>query len=1172
MAELSEKKEKIVFKGAQKQAIDASGRTLMVSAGAGSGKTTVLTQRILKHLTEGVSVSDILVVTFLRSAAASLKAKLYETLLDFAAEHPDRRDVIRNIYLIPSARISTVDSFCLDLVRENFSALSLPPSPRMIDSCENAILLGSTLDSLIEKKFKECDSDLELICDNYSAYRSIEPFKKAVTAILGKYRALPFWTETVTENARLMAEDARTARDKGMFACRTGERIKAAVARYASRGEKVAEELENECSGFFTKESQFNNVRALSAVFVSITGLISSGASYTDIKLLLDGTHIPSKPHIKDPDFHAYYESMQDELNSCLAECRKFFTREEAAASELYVKMADIASKVNAFVIELDKAHYEAKLARGMLDFADIEQLALRLLGERADGEVRPTRICLELRERIKEIYIDEYQDINPLQDTLFTLISRPDNRFMVGDAKQSIYRFRNSSAQIFLNYLKTFPDLETPGVTASIYLNENHRCSKPIIDFVNLVFDTLYTEDTVGVAYGKERLRFPEDKTPDIKYPVEVAVFTDNGADYEKEASYTASVIKSLVDSGEYSYGDIAILMRTVKESGIVYRRALDALGIPYVADKKGSFLFQPEISLALAILGAVDDPLDDISLAAALRSPVFRLTAEDLYAVKRYYGYESLYACVRSAAASYARHHAAKHVYRADRPRSKFVRRPRAFEMHERKLGARPSEQTRKKCFESLGTLISLKRSAAECSGSRLIWTMYQKTGLIPLCAAEKNGEKRVANLYALYKYAIDYERTAFRGLSDFLAYLEKAAESSDFEPEAEQDVGDRVKILTVHQSKGMEYPVCFVSAAGKPYNTQDIKKKYIVSDSGELYCSVAEGAVSSKPAALLYEYDEEKRKLWIDELYTLYVALTRARDRLYVTGTLKTDIRRGFYGADSEMEWIVGALGGKSGSFFNVVENPEPLEVEKGERHDDVRHIPATVFADALSFGYPHPESPLIPAKAAVSELRKGILEDDEYTRTVAAGEATKIPSFADDGADAAAIGISTHLFMQFADFGLVESRGVIEEASRLVKEGMISEEDASRIDVRAIEKFFASPLCGEIKRSSGVLREKRFNLIEEPSGLGFSGDDRVMIQGVIDCFFENPDGTYTVVDYKTDFVRGEEGEKILADRHSFQLRYYCRAVERMTGARVTRALLYSFSLGREVEVPL
>ncbi|MBO4501726.1 MAG: UvrD-helicase domain-containing protein [Clostridia bacterium] len=1169
---MAEKKE-IVFSKSQIDAIDAADKTLVVSAGAGSGKTTVLTERILRRLIAGTDITEILVVTFLRSAALSLRTHLYDALTEYSVSHPQDAHITRSIYMLPAARISTVDSFCLDIVRDNFNALSLPPALRVIDDCENEIITENCLDRLIDAGLASEDKDFLSLCGNFADYRSFDSFKKLVSGVMSKYRALPFWRETVTSEAESLESDASLAKKNGFFACECGKELKEYVSRNIAAAQKIAHELRSECEIMLSSEKEFAQIDCVCDLIENVTGSLERGCSFDELYSLLYEINIVTKPTFKDSSFNEYYKPAMEQIKEYLTECSAAFSNDESGAVALYCEMAQTVKRFNDFVLKLDDECYAAKKARGALDFADIEQLALRLLGERTETEVKRTALCETIRAGIKEIYIDEYQDINPLQDTLFRLISRPDNRFMVGDVKQSIYRFRNSSAKIFMGYMERFPDLAEAKENARVFLNENYRSEKYILDFVNLVFENLYTEDTVGVSYENEKLRYPQSKDPAPSAPVEVDVFTGDGANAEREAEYVASCIKSLVESGEYGYGDIAVLMRSVTENGVVFRKAFDEAGIPYSSDQKANFLAFPEIRLALAVLRSIDDPLDDISLASALRSPVFRLKAQDLYAVKRYYAYDSLYDCVRSAALSYARHTQGKRVYKADRPRSLFKVRKSVFLSHGRRVGDRPTIHTRKKCHDALLLLASLRRSGVECSGSRMIWLMYQKTRMISLCAAEKGGEKRVANLYALYKFALEYEKTSFRGLSDFLIYLEKAAAGENFKPETEQDDSDFVKILTIHQSKGLEYPVCFVSAAGKSFNKSDLSKRCSISAEGRLSCSLVHGFVTERPLAFKLQLEKEKKNIWHDELYCLYVALTRARSRLYVTGIMKKlPDEQSFYESDSAIKWIYGALKDKNAAFFTLNENPEPKQFEKTKvKESTEKTISADLFRKAAEFSYPLPSGSETPAKAAVSELRKGILEDDEYTRTVSVSEATKIPSFASEKADAASVGTSTHLFMQFADFGLTESEGVKAEIERLADIGMITRDDASRIDLMALETFFRSGLCSLIKASPLVVRERRFNLIEDSSMLSRPAGEKVMIQGVIDCFFKNPDGTFTVVDYKTDRVRREDGEQVLIERHSFQIRYYCRAVERMTGGKVSRALLYSFALGKSVEVP-
>ncbi|MBP5657168.1 MAG: UvrD-helicase domain-containing protein [Clostridia bacterium] len=1160
------------FNDGQLAAITVPERTLIVSAGAGSGKTTVLTQRILESIIKGVDISQILVVTFLRSAAASLRSKLYSLLLEYVNENPGKTGVARNLYLIPSARISTVDSFCLDIVRENFSALSIPPGVRVIDTCENAILLDTCLEKFIERKLAENDKRTLLLCDNFADYRSLRGFKDAVCAVLAKYRALPFWRERVAAASRRALDSAAAAEKGGFFACECGAEARALTVERMRSALKCAYSLHVSCDTYFSKESDFRKIDYTVEFLEEFVAVAEDGGSYADIASYLKSWAPPRNAIIKDEEFKELFNGEFKQIETAVKKSAALFSGTEEEAIEGHCRMAKIVEAFNGFVLEFEREYYESKKTRSALDFADFEQLALELLGsENADGTLYRTEFCETLRAGIKEIYVDEYQDINPLQDMIFRLISKENNRFMVGDVKQSIYRFRNSSVKIFMEYLKNFADLDEKASTGRVFLNENFRSRGPVLDFVNLLFEKLYTEQTAGFSYENEKLRFPKKKEPCVSAPVEVDLFTGENARVETEAEFVAAEIRSLVESGAYKYGDIAVIMRSTSSNGIVFRKAFDAAGIPYASDKKEDFLSFPEIQLALAVLRAVDDPLDDISLAASLRSPVFRFTAEDLYEIKRYYAYDSLYECLRHAAASYLRRSGKGHIYKANRKVKEVRRRPGAFLSHSQRQGERPGDETCKKCADALSMLLSLKRSGAECSGSRLIWLMYQKTGLVSLCSCEKGGEKRVSHLNSLYKFALDYEKTSFRGLSEFLRYLEISAGEGNFNPESEDDEKELVKILTIHQSKGLEYPVVFVSDTGKKFNDSDQNAGYLVSEHGDLTCCLVDGFVKKSPAAHELQKEKEKRSSRIDELFCLYVALTRAMERLYVTGVLENPKAKEFFACSRAAEWIYGVIGNINHPCFVLNENPAPKTFTAEKASAEEETVPESVFRRALEFEYPEPMSSKVPAKAAVSELRKGILEDDEYTRSISASECEKVPSFASVRDDAASIGTSTHLFMQFASFENVLANGVENETERLVSAGMIAAADAARVDKRALGVFFASPLCREIMESPRVMREKRFNIIEDSALLSGVAGENVMIQGVIDCFFQNPDGTYTVVDYKTDRVKREDGEETLKARHSMQILYYCRAIERMTGGKVSRAVLWSFSLGRAVEVP-
>ena len=1181
----------MTFSESQKIAIKTKGKTLLVSAGAGSGKTTVMTQRILEHIKEGTDVSEILVVTFTKAAAANMKDKLYDALLKESALSPSDVRLARSVYMIPSAKISTIHSFCFDLVKSNFELLSLPPSLRVADTGESSVMFEECIEKCIEELFENDDKDFISLCDNFTGEKSLEAFKKTAKTVYDKYRSFPFWKDYVKKGSDTIRLDEEKAKKEGFIKCSVGVKLRKTALRYIESAKKAADTAYDTVAAAEHTESHLTPLELLcDSIDSTYAELIRDDSTYTDIANTLEGLEIKSSyTRNLAPDVSRIYKDLKNEAADLVKETAMLFAEAENEAISDYENAIRINDLMNGFIFKVDEELKKVKKERGVLEFSDLEQYTLELLGENTAGGVIRTPLCKDLRKTIKEIYIDEYQDINPIQDMIFELISRDDDRFMVGDVKQSIYRFRNASADIFLGYLRDFGDVSDAGSKrAKIFLSENYRSKKPILDFVNILFDELYNENTVGASYENERLIYGKSGNDTEAFPVEVHAFSNKKAT-EKEAEFVAEKILSLVGNGVCGYGDIAVLLRSPSGSAIELRYAFLRRGIPFAIEKGVSFFGEPEILLALSILRTMDDPLDDVSLASSLRSPVFGFSADDIYSLKRRFAYNRLFDCVKRGNDYYVRHKNKGKKYVSDKPYSSVGRKAFVFQLHGTRTGKRPSGEVYEKCAYFMSMLSLLRSPGAVCPSSRMIWNMYSVTNLVSLCAAEKDGKKRVKNLNKLYSLALEYEKTSFRGLSGFLAYVNETSE--DYDKNNSEDVSDPncVRIMSFHSSKGLEFPVCFVSALGKKFNFSDTWKNYVIADNGFVYYDLdyADGVMSYTPIVKRMAEEDEKKAIMREELRCLYVALTRAKDRLFVTG--KGEIKKendDFFTAKDCMSWIYPILDGKESPCFELyahsddaedVESKETEETtEKEEKpfvpdfSEKTEYYPFEVFRRALDCAYAYGDGSTVPSKASVSEMRKGILEDDEYTRALSESDARRVPVFASDRDDRASAGSATHLFMQFADFGNVLEKGVVPEIERLKKIRMISDADASLMNVRELEAFFRSALCREIMASDCVMREKRFNIIEDSESFSGVKGESVMVQGVIDCFFRNSDGTFTVVDYKTDRVKKENGDETLVSRHSFQLGYYCRAVEQMTGAKVSRALLYSFCLGREVEV--
>ncbi|MFA6730447.1 MAG: UvrD-helicase domain-containing protein [Eubacteriales bacterium] len=1192
---MNKTKSKFNFTPDQLSAINAEDKTLIVSAGAGSGKTTVLTQRVIETVKKGVDITEILVTTFTKAAAADIKDKLYSSVVAALAENPSDGRLSRALYLLPSAKISTIHSFCLDIVRTNFASLSIPPSLRVADDAESGMILENCLEDLIDDMFEnqpEGENTFIEMCDAFAGEKDLNKLKTTVLDVYRKYRAFPFWKRFISESGERAEAQLVLASEKGFFAADIGkellENVKSQTSALIREMQAIKEEL------IFAAASESNLKSAVTQIdFLNELSVLfeKTGLKFEDILAKLNAypaTRI-NKKNLPE-DLQSAYQNKKSAIDTVVKAFKKAFSTSEEEVLRDFKKSVRLNRVTADFIFRLDDAYAKSKLSHFVLDYSDIESLTLALLAEHTKSGVVRTKLCLELQSGFKQIFIDEYQDINPLQDLIFRLISKENNRFMVGDLKQSIYRFRNASPDIFQSYLREFGTLDGGGDKAKIYLTQNHRSRKPILDFVNIIFERLYTEKTVGVSYEDERLTPPEDAEVG-GFPVELTVFTLDKdikttlKHTEIEAEYVAEKIAFLVSEagGGYMYRDIALLMRAVSNGSRVFEESLLKRGIPYTLEKSDGFLLEPEVLLAMSLLGVIDNVFDDISLAASLRSPVYRFTAEELYQIKSFYARQTLYGCLVCCAGDFVRHANRDKKYKPTADFRLAGRKQRFAEPRGKRAGSRPGDGVGEKCKNFIEEIKSLARLGGEDPTSRLIWRMYQKTGLIAICAAEKNGEIKKNNLLALYNLALEYEKTSFKGLSSFLDYIGETAKAPDDRPG--EDGGNAVKIMSIHKSKGMEFKVCFVSALGKKFNFKDLNKNYIVRPDGFVFYNLrsGDGIFEYKPLVKEIARNTEKKAVLKEELRCLYVALTRAKERLFVTGAakaVKTDLYGdeggAFYEVTTPLGWLIPIFSRTESISFNfriikgLPEVPDTYERSEPPAGEEQGGIPEEIYKDALDFVYPYGEGFKIPAKAAVSELRLGILEDDEYIRLISKGM-TKTPFFARPEKAPVAVGLATHLFMQFADFGGALEYGVEEEIKRLVDIKMISEEEGKLIDAGAVEVFLRSGLCGEILASGEVWREKRFNLIEDASLVSKTSGESVMIQGVIDCFYKNPGGDYTVVDYKTDRLP-KGGEQILIDRHITQIGYYCRAVEKMTGGRVSRALLYSFSLGREIDVTI
>lgn len=1157
------------FTSSQLQAINTEGKSLIVSAGAGSGKTTVLTQRIIQSLKNGGDIDNILVVTFTKAAASDMKEKLYNALLSASAEAVENRSLSEMSLKIASARISTISSFCYKFVKENFEVLGLSPRLRMADDGESLPILGECLALVEEEALERNDKNMLLIADTFGGDKNFKRLDAIILELYQKFRSAPFWKSRLEAAIEARSAESELCSKQGFFSCKAGSTVFTEMLRRLNLLKKRSKELLEYAEYAATTDKHLTALEKLCRDIADICDGMYDG--YEALKNAVNAFASDRLYSIgMERDAVEYIKREKSAITAEMSKLKEFCTFSEEQIYSDYNSVIELNRALYCLLIELDDVYTEEKNRRGICDYADVEHLTLKLLGKRTANGVVRTELGKRYAAGISEIYVDEYQDVNPLQDMIFSLLSKGDNAFFVGDVKQSVYRFRNASARIFGDRVKNAPLASDEGKTGKIFLKENFRCTENIIDFVNAVFLKHYSVRNTGYSYEDEKLVCALGDT--CPAPVVVSCITDipSGKRDECEATVAAARILALVgrarkaDGSAIRYSDIAVLMRSTSGRAAEFERVFRKHNIPFSAEGNSRFLDQPEIMLAVSMLTVIDDPTDEIALAASLRSPIFGFDAEALKVVREFRKEAPYYFAVSACAKEYVRK-THRSVYHGNFSLAHVNMDCRVKKMR----GKRPGIDVLKKCYDFIETVKMLSDEAVELPSHKLIWKLYEATHLVETVGCFEHGEEKKANLMNLYKAAVAYESGTFRGIGAFLEYIQSDYFSTDSAVSSSEDC---VRIMTFHKSKGLEFPVCIICGAGNDFNVKDLRLPYVVCDDGFVCFDLkaAEGLCTYQPLIKLAAVADEKKEMLCEELRCLYVALTRAREQLYIIGGFKGDVYdvagKDFFELNSNLERIISALDKSLSKSFEV----ESLMADALPSPDVLRMntIPAENNGEVDWMTYPHEDALSTPAKVAVSELRLGLFEDDEYNRAISGSAVLKTPRFiSNEKITAAERGTATHMFMQFCSFDSVEENGVSVEANRLKALGLISEREMSAIRFNELEVFFESELYKEIKKSPLCRREMRFTIVEDSKLLGKSGGEDVLVQGVIDCFFMNPDGTYTVVDYKTDRIN-DANELIL--RHRAQLSYYCRAVQKMTGKTVGRCVLYSFALGRSIDM--
>lgn len=1173
----------------QQHAIECCKGSVLVSAAAGSGKTTVLVERVIRRLTDEdnpCSAENLLIVTFTRAATAQMREKIGAAILKRLSEDPTDRHLRRQYMLLPFAKICTIDSFCNDLVRENFHALGISPDYSLLDNETAVIMKNDVCEAMLERAYEEdSDGSFSGLSDMMSSGSSDEDFAKLIIKMYDISTAYPFpdlWLDSLIEEYSQpdinkscwggiikkyvcdmldycvsSSNDMMTAMESdSIVADAYGAAVQSDINMYAELREKVNRDWDEALEAFNT-------------------------VKYMGLGRVPKGYESETKNAVM---------TARKKLKDLLKKVPNIMCVSSGEHSEDVRLMRGPVTKLIELVKQFGREYSAEKDKMNSADFSDILHRALNLLAvSDGRGGYIKTDLARELSSHYVEILVDEYQDINEAQDMIFKAISADENNlFTVGDVKQSIYRFRQAMPEIFLRRRSTTHSFESGKYPLGITLGSNFRSRVGVTSCVNYIFRQLMSTEAGELEYDDSEAlnaaaKYPERDTPDC----ELHVVTDKGnrADtLEAQARYVARYIdrtvregKTLVTKGgalhPASYGDFCILLRTAKNVSSVYANALSERGIPVFSPETGGFFEAAEISFILSLLRVLDNPVQDIPLAAVMLSPLFGFSAGEL-------------ADIRASAKERLEAGETEPLYRSV---------------------AASADEGDEKAAAFLKKIESLRRLSLTLSAGELVRRVCEETGFDAIAGAMPDGERRRLNIGLLCDYAEKYEAAGNLGLSGFIRFIDKVARTSgDLATAARpSENADIVRIMTVHQSKGLEFPICIFADMQHAFNERDNTESVLISSSAGL-------GMKRRTEDGISVYDTASRRAAVitsermgrsEEMRVLYVALTRAKENLVMVTSVPNP-EKGL--AKVAVECGIGERANpfavlRMNNFSDLVltalmRHPAADELRKLSGVDVPIFLPEkdrfklkVVVSDSESFmtesaneqkiaakpvffdevcerlDYSDPRSVLssVPAKRAASDgSERGI--NREYF-------ASSRPAFMSSGGlTPAQRGTATHKFMQFSNYAAARA-DIESELARLVDVGFLSEDEGKAVNIGAAKRFFMSPLAERIFASDNVMREKKFAALFPakffyPELMGEAAEEKIVVQGIADCVFVE-DGKLVIVDYKTD--TGVDAEALL-DRYSAQLGIYREALSQALGMPVKETLLYSFFMNSTVKV--
>ncbi|MEK5079395.1 helicase-exonuclease AddAB subunit AddA [Solibacillus sp. FSL W7-1436] len=1223
----------------QWKAIYASGHDILVSAAAGSGKTAVLIERLIQKILapedKRIDVDELLVVTFTNASAAEMRNRMAEALEKELAQNPSNQFLRRQLSLLNKAQISTLHSFCLSICREYAYTIDLDPGFRLASTEEASLLQDDVLMDVLEKAYRGdmetlfTKEELYTLVDSFASDRSDQAIELLLQEMYKVSRVQPNpyeWLRALPEKYDI---DPESPIDELSIAKEVRPFIIGSLKEIATRLEKglqivsVTPALEKNKVLF---EAEYTGVKHVLEAMEAGTW----EQAYELIPAVEFGRIKPltKKDTEEDKQYYAVAKNHRDTAKEMLTDLKEtFFARHPKLYVQEMAATKPILETLVKLTIEYSEAFKKAKQERGLLDFSDLEHYALEILTDEESTSTppQPSDVALNFQKRFKEVLVDEYQDVNFLQETILQLVKnggeQDGNMFMVGDVKQSIYAFRLAEPRLFLDKYKRFEE-DSSGTGMKIDLNANFRSRSEVLEGTNYVFEQIMDEEVGEIAYDDQaKLKFGA-SYDEQQVPIELVLLegdskaqiipgSEDGSEEEsisaaqQEARYIIQRIRDLVDHGgqvynpktksmrAVSYRDIVVLMRS-RTWYTTFAEEFKLAGLPLYAETDGGYFESLEVMIMINTLKVIDNPYQDIPLASVLRAPFIGLTENELAKIRLINGKVPFYEALKQY----------KEEAAGDMPIETEAKLDKFFTMHQKW-----------RQFSRHGALADL------------VWQVYLDTNYYEMVGAMANGKQRQANLRALHDRALSYEKSSFRGLFRFLRFIDRMSSRGDDLGIAKStsEADDVVTLLTIHKSKGLEYPVVFVAGMSRTFNTKDLGSRYIFDQDFGLAIKSVNPDLNIISTSLPHLYVKEKKlaKMKAEEMRVLYVAMTRAKERLILVGSIKDwEKQKGewaFYQeledtvlpayirskANSYLSWVGPAVARHNDFLFanygysneaattkewtvRIIPNYDYLLANEAETEEhevveqEVNEDLVQLLAKRFTTPYPYANAVTKKSKTSVSEQKRleslqRMEEEQLYNMEAKRYVKTDVPSFMLKGKkerklSSTEVGTAVHAVMQhIPQQGFTSIEETESYIQSLVDRKLLQQIEADAVSAEKVFSFFQTEVGERFKKAKQVLREEPFTLsLKDQEG------DAQIVQGVIDCIFEDEQGNWVLLDYKTDYIEQyllDDFEKIkqkMTKSYQIQLNYYQHAVQSIKRIEINDRILYLYSIGQEVKI--